>query len=86
MQHSFDPHLTLALEWADDLPYPAETDEITHRVEVLRTRAIRRAKRRLVRKLYQPRYPSMVVLATRSINCRANQRGVVNERVVWSHA
>ena len=31
-------HLTLALEWAADLPYPAEADEITHRVEVLRTR------------------------------------------------
>ena len=46
MHHSPDPHVTLALEWAADLPYPAEADEIIHRVEVLRTRSIRRAKRR----------------------------------------
>ena len=40
----------------------------------------------LVRELYQPRYPSMIVLATRPINCQVNQRGVVNERVMGSHA
>lgn len=40
----------------------------------------------LVRELYLNRYHSVIVQATRSINCRVNQRGLVNERVVWSHA